>query len=245
MEISLKNKKTLVLASSEGIGLGIAKQLAISGADVIITSRREEVLSKVCKEIGAAGYLVSDLEKPNEGKRLIALANEKLGGLDILVTNTGGPPKGHFKDITDQQWLTGFQSLFLSATGSIRAALPLMEKNGWGRIVCITSTAAKEPISTLPVSSALRAGLHGLVKIISNDYAKFGITINAVMPGYTETERLAELGYSNSELTKKIPAGRLGTTTELGQLITYLCSNEAAFINGQAISIDGGMMPVV
>lgn len=238
----LQNKKALVFASFDGIGRGIAEGLIDSGATVFINSRSEDKLKEVSSEIGAAGYIVGDLTRSGEGERIVNCAIKEMSGLDILVTNTGGPPKGYFKDITDEEWLIGYQSLFLSVVGGIRAALPAMQKNRWGRIICITSTAGKEPILKLTVSNSIRAGLYGLINSLSKEVAAHGITINAVMPGYTETSRLAELGVNLDSLRQQIPAERLGTTKELASLVSYLSSDQAGFITGQAIAVDGGML---
>lgn len=242
MDLGLSNKRTLVFASSEGLGKAVAAELAAEGASVLISSRSEDKLARVAKEIGASGFIVSDLSQPQAATRLVEQAAERLGGLDILVTNVGGPPAGMFSEISDDQWEQSFHSLFLSVVQGVRAAIPYMSESKWGRVAMITSIAGKEPIKNLTISNALRAGIHGLMNTLSKELGPNGITLNAVLPTFTDTERLRELGRSNTELSAGIPVGRLGQPEELGKLITFLCSEHAGFISGQAIGFDGASM---
>jgi len=242
MELKLKGKRALVQGASQGLGRAIAEALIQEGAKVAICSRDPDRIAKAGREIGAAAAIAADLNHPGAGTTLIKMAEEHLGGLDILVTNTGGPPKGAFEELTVAQWQEGFQSLWLSATDSIRAALPGMRKRQWGRILLVTSVAGREPMNHMNVSNGLRAGLLGLTKSISNEIAKDGITINALLPGYTDTERLQELNIPKERITSQIPAGRLGKPEELAALATFLSSEPAAYITGQAIACDGGYL---
>ncbi|GAB4320999.1 MAG: SDR family oxidoreductase [Candidatus Sumerlaeia bacterium] len=241
MELGLKGRRALVLAASAGLGRGIAAALAGEGARVAIAARREEPLRRSAEQIGAVP-LIGDLSRSGEGRRLVEAAAAALGGVDILVTNAGGPPRGAFEDLNTGHWLEGFQGLFLSAVEAVAAALPPMKERRWGRLLLVTSVAAREPIPGLTVSSALRAGLLALMKSLSRETAPFGVTVNALMPGYTQTERLAELGVGIEALAAQIPAGRLGRTEELGALAAFLASEQAAYITGQAIACDGGFL---
>jgi 3-oxoacyl-[acyl-carrier protein] reductase len=167
---------------------------------------------------------------------------QSLGGVDVLVVNTGGPPKGSLMELTDAQWQEGFQSLWMGAVEAIRAVVPGMKERRWGRIILITSSSAREPMPGLTISSGMRAGLMGLTKIFSSEVAEHGITLNAVLPGYHATERLKELGIPEDRIASQIPARRLGRPEELGALVSFLASEQAAYITGQSIVADGGWM---
>jgi 3-oxoacyl-[acyl-carrier protein] reductase len=216
--------------------------LIAEGAKVVLCARNEVRLNQVKKEIGAHGAYACDLSQPGTGKTLVQKVLNEFGRLDILVTNTGGPPKGNFMDLDSNQWQAGFQGLFLSVTESMEAAIPIMKKNKWGRILLVTSVAAKEAMPKLTVSNGLRAGLLGLVKTVSNEVAADGITINSILPGYTDTERLRDLGIPAEKINAQVPAGRMGKSSELGSLAAFLASDHAAYITGQAIAVDGGYL---
>lgn len=240
MDLGLKGKKALVMGGSAGLGRGIAETLIAEGVEVALCARDEARLQKTQKEIGASLALVADLTKPNAAKLLTERVLREFGSLDIIVVNTGGPPKGMIEEITQEQWQENFQALWMAAVDSINAALPNMKKNKWGRVLLVTSLAAKEPITGLTISNGLRAGLLGLARSISHEVAPYGITINSLLPGHTDTERLAALGVDKSKITEHIPAGRLGTTKEFGALAAFLASDLAGFITGQCIVADGG-----
>ncbi len=242
MDLNINGKRALVFASSEGLGKAIAKELVAEGAKVIISSRNSEKLASAAKEINAVDFIPCDLLVKGAARDLTRAAIEKLGGLDILVTNAGGPPTGLFKDITTEQWESSYQSLFMSLVEAVQVALPEMSKTGWGRILMVTSVAAKEPIANLTISSSLRAGVHGLVNAVSKEIGVNGITINALMPTFTATERLKELRPNAEDLISKIPMRRLGKPEELGKLTAFLASDHAGFITGQAIAYDGGSL---
>ncbi len=239
MNLQLSGKTALVMGSSMGIGKAIAKMLIEEGARVAICARNIEKLNQTAQEIRAELAIPCDLTQKNTAKILTQKVIEKFGKLDILVTNTGGPPKGTFEEITPEQWELGFQSLWLSVVESIQTALPSMKKNQWGRILLITSTAAKQPLPGLTVSNGLRAGLLGLTNSLSQEVAQYGITVNAILPGYTQTERLAELGIGPDRIAA-VPARRTAKTEEVAALTVFLASEQAAYITGQAIACDGG-----
>ena len=240
MDLGLRERRALVLGASAGLGRGIAAALVAEGARVAICARNRARVEAVARELGAHAALPCDLTLPGAATSLVDTARQRLGGLDILVTNAGGPPKGRFSDITDEKWQEGFQSLWLAAVDAIRAALPAMRQQRWGRILLVTSTAAKEPIPGLTVSNGLRAGLLGLVKSLAPEVAEDGVTVNALLPGYTATERIAELGVPEETLAEHIPARRLGRPEELGALAAFLASERAGYVTGQAIAVDGG-----
>ncbi|OFZ47629.1 MAG: short-chain dehydrogenase [Bdellovibrionales bacterium RIFOXYB1_FULL_37_110] len=242
MDLRINGKIALVFGASKGLGKAVAAQLAQEGAKVILASRNRELLEKAKKEIGALDIMVTDLKVETDATRVVNEVSEQYGGVDILVTNSGGPTNGLFQDIKINDWKDQYQNLFLSPIEAIHAALPYMKKNSWGRILLITSVAAKEPIMNLTISNGLRAGLMGLVKSISNEVAANGITINALLPGYTLTERLKELNVNEQKISEQIPARRLGKPEELGSLACFLASDKAAYITGQMIACDGGYL---
>ena len=242
MDLGLKNKTALIMGSTSGLGLAVAQLLSTEGARVAICGTNPEKLEKAKSVTHAAFARRCDLSIPSAGSKLVEEVLQEFGSLDILVCNTGGPPKGKFLEVSQEQWTKGFQGLWMSAVDAMRTAIPQMQKNRWGRIVLITSVAAKEAIQDLTISNGFRAGLLGLTKSISNDVAGFGITINAVLPGHTRTERLKALGINETEIVRHIPAGRLGEPEEFAALVGFLVSSQAGFISGQAIAADGGAM---
>lgn len=242
MDLGIKNKKALVFASSEGLGKAVAHALVEEGAKVLLSSRSEDKLSKAVADIGADGYITCDLSQKGAARKLVQTAIEKLGGLDILVTNAGGPPAGAFRDISVEQWQISYQSLFMSLVESIQEAAPEMKKSRWGRILMITSVAGKEPVKNLTISNSLRAGVHGLANTLSKELAADGITVNALLPTYTETQRLIDLNRNMEDIVSRIPVGRLGKPHEFGKLAAFLASGHAGFITGQAIGYDGGCL---
>lgn len=242
MDLGIDNKKALVMGSSAGLGKAIALSLVQEGADVVISSRSEEKLKKTREEINASGYHVCDLTNAESRSQLVHSIQAKHKNIDILVLNTGGPPKGHFLDLDIAAWEQQSQNLWMSSIDLIREFLPAMIEKRWGRIVIVTSISAKEPVIELTLSNAYRAGLLGLCKSISREVAKHNVTVNAVLPGYIETQRLKDLGRDLNVLSETIPAGRIGQPHELGELVSFLVSERASYITGQAIACDGGYL---
>jgi 3-oxoacyl-[acyl-carrier protein] reductase len=239
MDLGLQNKRALVTGASQGLGKAIAGALRNEGAAVAICSRDPARIEAAAKDIGAIA-LVGDLSGAVED--VLRQATDRLGGIDILVVNTGGPPAGTFDTVTDDAWRHAFDGLWMSAVHLIRGCLPRMRERRWGRIMIVTSVSANEPLPNLTISNALRPGLHGLVNALSREIAGDGITINAIMPGYTLTERLRDLGIDDNKVAPQIPAGRAGRPEEFGALAAFLASEQAAYICGQAIACDGGYL---
>ena len=240
MDLKLKGKKALVMGASSGLGKSIAEELIQEGVEVAICSRGLDKLKATAEEIGCKKYYSCDLSKAGESKKVVEQALKEMNGLDILVTNTGGPKKGNFDEVTSEQWQEDFQSLWMSVVESLKVVLPEMKKNNFGRILLVTSLAAKEPLSGLTTSIGLRAGLAGLIKSVSNEYSAFGLTLNLLLPGYTNTERLKNLKLTDEKVKQMVPAGRLGEPQELADLATFLASPRAGYITAQSIAVDGG-----
>ncbi len=242
MDLGIQGKRALVLGASAGLGKAIARALAAEGARVAVVSRDEARIQAAAKEVGAELAISKDLGQPGASGAIVKEVTEKWGGCDILVVNTGGPPKAPFSEVTSQQWQEGFQSLWMGAVDSIQAALPGMKERHWGRILLVTSVAAREPMAGLTISNGLRAGLLGLAKSLSVEVAPFGVTVNGLLPGYTDTERLRELQVPYEKISASVPAGRVGKPEEFAALAAFLASQPAAYITGQAVACDGGWL---
>jgi len=241
MDFGLSGRSALVMGASKGLGFAVARELAAEGVKVAICARDEARLKGAAEKLGATA-LVGDLRRPGEGRRVVEQAAAALGSVDILVVNTGGPPTMPFENIAPDDWRNAFEGLFMSATDAIGAAMPAMRERKWGRILLVTSIAAKEPINNFTISNALRAGLHGLTKTLSREFAAFGITVNALMPGYTMTERLSEAKLDLEKVAGVIPMRRIGQPEEFAALATFLASDRAGYITGQAVACDGGAL---
>jgi 3-oxoacyl-[acyl-carrier protein] reductase len=241
MDLGLRTRRALVMGASSGLGKAIARTLIHEGARVAICARGAERLAATAAEIGAEG-IVADVSRPGAAANLVGAAENRVGPLDVLVVNTGGPPPGRFVEITDEVWRLAFEALWMSSVAAMRAALVGMRQRRWGRVVVVTSIAAREPVANLLLSNSLRAGLHGLVNALSKEVAADGVTVNALMPGYTATERLGELRLDEAALSAQIPARRLGRPQDFAAVAAFLCSDQANYITGQALACDGGLL---
>lgn len=248
MQLGLDGKKALVFGSSGGIGKAIAESLLKEKSHVVVNSRNQDRVQSTVAEFQSSldtktvYGVAADLSKKDEATRAVNEAHGLMGGLDILVVNTGGPAKGAFEDISTEQWLFDYQNLWISFVDAVKASLPEMKKKKFGRIILVTSLAAKEPLKGLTTSNGLRAGLSGLCKSLSNEVASFGITVNVILPGYTNTDRLKELKLSEDAVKGLVPMGRLGHPQELADLVSFLASERAGYITGQCIAVDGGAL---
>ncbi|HLG61208.1 MAG TPA: SDR family oxidoreductase [Ktedonosporobacter sp.] len=260
MDFGLAGKVALVTAASKGLGRASAAALAAEGAAVVIASRNRETLEQTAQEIRQSGRstvlaVPADLRQSEEITSLVAKTVNEFGGIDILVNNTGAPPAGIFETISDERWQATFDLIFLSAVRLIRAVLPSMQKRPEGRIIQIVSSSVKQPIAGLLLSNALRPGVVGLAKTLSVELAPYQITVNNVCPGRMLTDRLRQgssvqkrlaQGLTEeeaiSELAKDIPLGRIGNPEELGALVAFLASQQAGYITGTTIQVDGGLI---
>lgn len=248
MDLGLKNKIAFVAASSQGLGKAVAIELAQEGAKVIINGRNKESLEQTKKEIESkckteVVAIVGDLSVAEQRENAIQEALKAYSRIDILITNTGGPPSGKFENFTQKDWDAAYQNLLGSVVGLVNGFLPGMKQQQWGRIISITSMAVKQPVNNLILSNSVRASVVGLIKTLSNELAQYNITVNNVMPGYTETERLNELIKNNpsfSNAKSEIPMGRFGKPEEFAAAVAFLASERASYITGQSIAVDGG-----
>lgn len=254
MDFGLEGKVAMVAAASKGIGLAVAKELAAEGCRISICARHDETLGEACTEIGGTvrGYRC-DVTHDADLEHWASATASELGPADILVTNTGGPPAGNWTQMTDEQWQLGVDSTLLNVVRLVRRLSPEMRERGWGRIVHITSLVAKEPSSMLPISSTLRAGLMALTRLQATELAPHGVTVNAVLPGHTLTDRqrhLANLRAESAGLTidealamqgEEVPVGRLADPSEIAAAVAFLCSSRASYVNGVNLLVDGGL----
>lgn len=248
MELGLEGKVALVMGASRGIGRAIAAALAQEGARVAIVSRSLERLEEAAAEIGeAAAPFVADTA---DTERLASLPGEveaALGPIEILVTNSGGPPFGGALDHGPAEWEDAYRSLVLAPRVLAGAVVPGMRERGWGRIVNVGSSSTREPIPGLNLSNSHRMATIGFLKTLAREVAADGITVNDVATGRFATERLAaaaggSLDAAEAAARTEVPAGRLGRPEEYADLVAFLCSKRAAYITGTSIPIDGGLL---
>jgi 3-oxoacyl-[acyl-carrier protein] reductase len=257
MDLGLRGKVALVAAASKGLGRACAEELAAEGAHVVICARNGETLAKTRDEIaratkGRVESVVADVSTL-EGIALVARdALKTHGHVDILVNNAGGPPSGPFEQHPWDAWESAVRLTLRSAVELTRLLLPGMRERHWGRVINITSIAVKQPVDGLILSNSIRAAVTGWARTLANEVARENITVNCVLPGYTRTERLAELnaaaasreGLDLAEIERRIeaqiPMRRLGEPREFGALVAFLASDRASYITAQSIPVDGG-----
>jgi 3-oxoacyl-[acyl-carrier protein] reductase len=256
MNIRLDGRTALIGGSSTGLGLAIAEGLAEAGANVVLCARTAATLEDAearVKEMGTDVLAVpTDLTRVEEIENLASRALEKFGTVDILVNNAGGPPSGTFEDLPEKDWRHAVDLTLMSAVELTRRLLPAMRAQKWGRIINVTSTSVKQPINGLMLSNSLRSAVVGWAKTLANEVGPDQILINNVCPGHTTTDRLDELaeavaarqGLSIPEVyaswEKLSPLQRLGKPHELANLVVFLASEQASYINGTTIAVDGG-----
>jgi 3-oxoacyl-[acyl-carrier protein] reductase len=253
MDLKLNNKVALVLAASKGLGRAIATTLAEEGASIVIGSRDQAELEKTASAIKTATgnlnitAIVVDVNKPEQIEHIITQTVKTYGNINILVNNAGGPPFNKFETFDDEQWLAAFNQNLLSFVRTSRMAIPYMQKTGFGRIINIISGSVKSVLANSVLSTTMRMGIVGMAKLLSDEVAIHGITVNNVAPGLILTDRIKDTlpkGVNTEdaliEKTKAIPAGRIGKPEELAALVAFLASEQAAYITGTTINVDGG-----
>ena len=257
MDLGLRGKIAVVAASSKGLGRAVAEELAAEGANLVMCARGEEGLRVSADSIRRSSgvkvvEVAADVSQQAGIDRVAQTALDSFGRVDVLVTNSGGPPSGNFQSFSPEMWEAATRLLLYSAVGLTHAVLPGMKERRWGRILNVTSIAVKQPIDGLMLSNSLRAAVTGFARTLANEVAPFNITVNNLMPGYTRTDRVEQLARANSEKTgaslqeayarweKEIPMGRLGEPREFAALAAFLASDRASYITGSSIAVDGG-----
>lgn len=258
MDLGIRNRVAMVAAASKGLGRAAALSLAREGCRVSICGRSPESLESAREELEALGVQV--LAFPCDVSRLEDLQDwhretvERLGPVDILVTNTGGPKAALFQELSEEDWAAGIASTLMNVVRLCRLVLPGMRSRGWGRIVHVTSLVAKQPTPILTISSTLRAGLSALTKTLAQEAARDGVTVNALLPGHIMTDRQIHLGELKAKAegigledyftrtAAAVPQGRIGRPEEVGDAIAFLCSERASYITGASLQVDGGII---
>ena len=243
MDLGLKDRRALVTAASKGLGRACAETLIAEGASVFISSRDPEAAAKA---IGAVGWSARDISAAGEPEALVNEAIDRLGGLDILIANAGGPPPGTFQSTPLEAWEGGFQLTLMSAIRLVKAALPHLKQSGQARVVFITSISVRQPIPNIVISNTLRAGVTGLAKTLARELAQDRITVNCVAPDGILTDRMRDLAGGDEEKVRDraalTPMGRYGDPAEFAAACVFLCSRQAAYITGQTLGVDGGSL---
>ncbi len=257
MELGIRNRVALVAASSSGLGRAVAEELATEGARLVICARGEARLEAAAAELRSAHGIeveavAADLSTQEGVSQVVEAAQSRFGAVEILFTNTGGPPSGPFDAHDLEVWRRAVRQNLESVLLLIQGVLPGMKEAGWGRIVNCTSVAVKQPVEGLILSNSIRAAVTGMARTLANEVATHGITVNNVLPGFTRTDRLDHLAQANAEragITPEearavwedaTPMGRLGEPSEFAALVTFLCSERASYMTGTSIPVDGG-----
>ncbi len=242
MDLGLRGRTAIVCGASAGIGLAIAEALAEEGANVAMFARRRDLLEREAERVGALAVR-GDLTNPSDLERLVQRTVQAFGGIDILVNNGGGPPRGPALELTDEAIESAVELLLLSAVRLTRLCLPYLGRSGHGRVINIESSSIREPVDNLALSNAIRPGIAGWAKTLAREVGPSGITVNTIAPGRIDTDRLKEVypdGPSEADL-KPIPLRRLGDPRELGDVVCFLASDRASYVTGTVVSVDGGL----
>ena len=242
MELGLSGRTAIVCGASSGMGLATAEALAAEGANVAMFARRRDLLEREAERIGALAVR-ADLRDPSQLARLVERTVDAFDGIDILVNNGGGPPRGSALEASDDDLESAVELLLLSAVRLTRLCLPYLGKSGRGRVINIESSTVREPADNLALSNAVRPGVVGWAKTLAREVGPTGITVNTIAPGQIDTERLQEVypdGPSASDL-ERIPLRRLGAPREIAEVICFLASDRAGYVTGTVIPVDGGL----
>jgi 3-oxoacyl-[acyl-carrier protein] reductase len=254
MDLGLQGRVALVPGSTSGIGLAVARALAAEGAHVVLAGRRGDRLRAEAERLPSAIGVEVDLTDPDAPTTLVARAEEAFGPVDVLVLNSGGPPPGAAADFTPEQFSAAVAQLVHPHQRLVRAVLPGMRERGFGRIVAVGSSGVQQPIDRLVPSNAGRAALAGYLKTLSTEVAADGVTVNMVLPGRIETDRVAVLDNAVAERSgitpeeararseATIPTGRYGTPAEFAAVVAFLASTAASYVTGEQVRCDGGLV---
>jgi 3-oxoacyl-[acyl-carrier protein] reductase len=242
MDLGLSGRTAIVCGASAGMGLAISESLAAEGANVAMFARRRELLEREAERLGALAVR-GDVTNPADLNRLVDRTLKAFGGIDILVNNSGGPPRTPAVGLEDEQVEAAVELLLLSAIRLTRLCLPQLERGGRGRIINIESSSVREPIDHLALSNAVRPGVIGWAKTVARELGPKKITVNSIAPGRIETERLAEAyaGQPRAEDLEAIPLRRFGQPREVADVVCFLASDRAAYVTGTVIPVDGGL----
>ena len=243
MDLNVEGRTAIVCGASAGIGLGVAEALSADGANVVMFARRPEPLRVEAERVGGLA-VPGDVTSADDVERLVRVATEKYGGVDILVNNSGGPPRSPAVGLEEAQVEAAVRLLLVSVVRLTGLCLPYLRQSDAGRIVNITSSTVKEPTDNLALSNAVRPGVIGWAKSLSRELGPSGITVNSIAPGRIDTERIREVwpdGPTEKDL-EAIPLRRLGTPREIGDVVAFLCSDRAAYVTGTVVAVDGGLV---
>lgn len=242
MDLGISSKRAAVAAASAGLGFGTAAALVAEGVHVAICGRDEAKLASAAERLGdLAVPIVADVGTTAGATEFVEQAREALGGLDILVPNAGGPPAGSFASTDMEAYGPALELNLLSTVAMCQAAVPAMQEQGWGRVVAITSISVRQPIAGLILSNTARAGATAFLKTLAREVAGDGVTVNSVQPGSHDTDRIRSLhGGDTSRAASAVPTGVLGDPGEFGSVVAFLCSQQARFITGAHVPVDGG-----
>jgi 3-oxoacyl-[acyl-carrier protein] reductase len=242
MDLNLSGRTAIVCGASSGMGLACAESLAAEGANVAMFARRRDLLEREADRIGALAVR-GDLTNPEHLRQLVDTTVAAFGSVDVLVLNSGGPPRTTAADVTDEDIEEAVELLLLSATRLTALCLPHLRQSGHGRIVAITSSSVREPIPGLALSNAVRPGLVGWLKTLARELGREGVAVNVIAPGRIDTDRVREVypdGPTPQDL-EAIPIGRLGSPREVGDVVCFLASDRAAYVTGAVLPVDGGL----
>jgi 3-oxoacyl-[acyl-carrier protein] reductase len=242
LDLGLKDRTAIVCGASSGMGLAIAEALAAEGANVAMFARRRDLLEREAERVGALAVR-GDLRDPSDLSRLVERTVDAFGGVDILVNNGGGPPRGSAVQASDEELESAVELLLLSAVRLTRLCLPYLGKSGRGRVINIESSTVREPADNLALSNAVRPGVVGWAKTLAREVGRSGITVNTIAPGRIDTERLREVyaeGPTEEDL-EPIPLRRLGEPREIAEVVCFLASDRAGYVTGTVVPVDGGL----
>ena len=244
MDLGISGKTAAVAAASTGLGFASAASLAAEGVRVAICSRDRSRIEAAAARIGPnAVPIVADVSSEEGATGFVREAGEQLGSLDILVANAGGPPPGTFGSTEMKAYRDAIDLNLLSTVAMCREAVPAMREQKWGRVVAITSSGMRAPIPFLIASSTARAGVTSFLKILATEVAADGVTVNSVQPGLHATDRVKGLGGNLEERARGVPVGFIGRPEDFGQVVAFLCSEQARFVTGTGVLVDGGAFP--